>query len=55
MNMAPGVAFTTLNFLCNLMGKISLSVVLHSTGKITSDKQSFFSGIFISFEENEVL
>ncbi len=55
-HLIPEIVFKTLNFLCNLrMGPISYSVALPGSERLDSDKHSILLGLFINYEENEVL
>jgi hypothetical protein len=53
--MAPGLAFTTLHFLCNLqIDPIGRKSVLHypELERLALDKQSNLLDQFVSYEEN---
>ncbi len=52
----PGTVFTTLHFLHNLrISQISLSVTLHLIESPANNKHSNLLGLFVGYEENEVL
>ncbi len=56
LNFHPGTIFANFHFLCcEPMGPKSLSVWLHSAGKVCPDKHYHFLGPFISCKENYVL